>query len=508
MQHLISVLLLAMATPALASSLSLSELPSEAGFKISSSTSLDSLGSGGIGSAGDLNGDGLNDFFVVRNGGEGGVLVVLGSAAGFVGDYGVDVNAWSGGFEVRGSIAGGYIETASAVGDINGDGYDDLALGAPNSFPISSGYACILFGRSSFPAQMSTDALSHSACFSGGQEYDNVGYSISAAGDFNGDGFDDFAITAPLANFGDTDSGSVYLVFGQSLFPSQVEFGATTGVTFSRFDGLAQGDYFGMSVAHGDFNGDGKSDLAIGAEDVQGAQGPGGSVYVVYGQSEPLDAVIPADTISGNLGFEVTSVSLYGNLGRTLATGNFNGDGYDDLLVGDGNGGGDSSVVLGSAVIIFGSPRRNQELSVGVLNGLNGTVIQGVLLSDRLGERVGSAGDFNGDGIEDLLLGALGDSRVAASAGSVRILYGRPVGQWSALMNVDQFGDAEVVDVQGASASGQCGVRVSGAGDFDRDYKHDVIVSCNGEGALDEYMGAVYVLHGQFVPVVFKSGFD
>jgi hypothetical protein len=485
----------------------LAETMPPVGFRIDADTQYDSLGRyGGVGSAGDLNGDGIGDFYLVRESNGGAVLVVMGRDEPFEGPYGMDVASWGGGFSLRGSFAGGYVSTAEHAGDVNDDGFDDLLFGAPWNFPYVSGYSCVLFGREAFPDSLRTDAANlGTTCFSGSNAYDNIGRHLSAVGDVDGDGYADFVIAAPLADNAAPNSGSVYLVFGQPEFPAHVQLDNPEGVRVIRFDGASTNDRFGGSVAYADMDGDGYTDIAIGAEDADGGTGRSGVVYVIHGRPDWPEATVSAEEIPHSYGFRIVSSSATGTLGRSLAGGDFNGDRLGDLVLGDGLG---LMNWVGNAHVVFGTPeRRSGTLSVAELDGSNGFSITGIHPFDRTGEWVGNAGDFNGNGIEDFVLAGIYEDTPASSAGVAHLVFGRK-GPRAASMRMDELTGSERLSLMGSQQNGQCGVSSASAGDIDRSYSNHLMIACNGEGPPGEWMGSVYVLKGEFIRTIFSDGLE
>lgn len=214
------------------------------------------------------------------------------------------------GFRLDGVVSEEYSGTSvSGIGDINGDGIDDLIIGAYGAGGFS-GRSYVVFGRStgSFAAAINLSTLNGSNGF----RLDGVGQSgrdVSGAGDVNGDGVDDLIIGAPAAGLG--SSGSSYVVFGRrgSGFASAISLSSLDGSNGFRLDGAA-GDVSGVAVsAAGDINGDGLDDLVIGANRANPNGTDSGSSYVVFGRGTGFDAVINLATLNGSNGFRLDGVA-------------------------------------------------------------------------------------------------------------------------------------------------------------------------------------------------------
>ena len=199
----------------------------------------------------------------------------------------------SNGFQINGETAGDYSGySVSSAGDVNGDGFDDLIIGADGANPHGndSGASYVVFGKASgFAANLNLSSLNGSNGFqiSGEAAGDFSGLSVSSAGDVNGDGFDDLIIGADGANPHGNDSGASYVVFGKaSGFAANLNLSSLNGGNGFQISGEAAGDYSGRSVSSaGDINGDGFDDLIIGADGANPHGNNSGAAYVVFGKA-------------------------------------------------------------------------------------------------------------------------------------------------------------------------------------------------------------------------------
>jgi Ca2+-binding RTX toxin-like protein len=221
-------------------------------------------------------------------------------------------------------------------------------------------------------------------------------------------------------------------VFGKSgtAFPASFALSGLDGSNGFRLAGLQGGDQLGRSVAAaGDVNGDGLADLIVGAP-YSGFNGVrSGSAYVVFGRSGPMADSFDLALLDGSNGFVVRGAKTHAFLGFAVSTaGDFNGDGVDDLLVGSV---GVSNA--GSAYLIYGrDPDRHGSfapvLEVANLDGWDGFRIDGAMTGDLFGRVVSGGGDINGDGLDDLVISAPNaDAGAIDRAGATYIVYGRPI---------------------------------------------------------------------------------
>ncbi|KJV05885.1 beta strand repeat-containing protein [Methylocucumis oryzae] len=257
-----------------------------------------------------------------------------------------------------------------------------------------------------------------------------LGTSVSDAGDVNGDGYGDLIISMPFkgATLGGDATGESYVVFGgdSGWATSAAEIDAANGAKGFKLVGsdgdivnLIPGDYSGWSVGSaGDFDGDGLSDLAVSSTN-------GLTTYVVFGKSTWQDTVdmtalvTTEGTLSATQGFTITdglfgAAQGMGNFGFSVSSaGDVNGDGYDDLIIGepgDINNPAQTDASAGAAYVIYGkgSGFSDIDLSASSLDGSNGFEIEGASAYEHLGNSVSGAGDLNGDGFDDLIVGASG----------------------------------------------------------------------------------------------------
>jgi hypothetical protein len=315
-----------------------------------------------VSGAGDVNGDGISDVIVgewIMNSFRYDSFVVFGSRDGFPATVNSSSSPLDGsnGFTIRG--AG---DNVSGVGDINGDGIDDLIV---NNYPANN---YVVFGsREGFPSTLNPSTLDGSNGFNidTNTPPSSIGSSkkISGAGDINGDGISDLIIGA---------SDASYVVYG-----SRAGFSSNFDVsTLDGSNGFTINTGYTVSDA-GDINGDGTDDLIVGKN-------------VIFGNSQGFPASVDISTLNGVNGFSINGASNGTNAGDV------NGDGINDLILSNGTN---------QSYVVFGSREGfSATLDVSNLNGVNGYTINGA------GYAVSGAGDFNGDGVDDVLIGGASTS--------------------------------------------------------------------------------------------------
>lgn len=371
---------------------------------------------------------------------------------------------------------------AVGVGDINGDGYDDVAL-ANNSADDTEGLITVAFGapRKRLPRTVELTTLDGRNGFRVNSDEQYVNSPLGGGGDIDGDGFDDIAI-------GNDDSATVWILYGRKRFPAEVTYGSDPGGRKAlKVTSPKKNATFPTSVAIiGDMNGDGFDDFAIGDREARTDGGKTGAVYVVFGRakSDTPDALSIRD-LDGRNGFRLDGVAVGDATGSLVApAGDVNGDGLADLLVGARYADPAGRRNAGKVYVVFGRKGRlAASMRLAKLDGSNGYTIPGVLAGDSLG-RNGSAwtaGDVNRDGVDDFVLSAA-ESRNAYVARAALVVFGEKRKSFPKSLDLKRLNGKNGFRVRFS------GIPVAGVGDVNGDGFDDAMFSGGYEPKQDGYL--------------------
>ncbi|MBB71468.1 MAG: hypothetical protein CMF50_03620, partial [Legionellales bacterium] len=388
-----------------------------------------------VAGGGDFNADGYTDIIIGanQNGGLGEAYVLFGSSAGFTDPLGLPSSlTGSNGFAVSGINAGGILSRVGNVGDVNGDGLDDVGMGALLSDPngvTNAGEAYVIFAtKDTMPSayDLSSPTVTNHLTIQGVNQDGNLGRLITSAGDVNNDGFDDIIIGAPELSSGGTIS-QAYVVFGSAtgLLGSTLDVSTLNGTNGFSITGIDPNDRLGRAIDGGDINGDGFSDIIIGASLANPNGNDSGQAYVIFGKASGFAADIDPSALNGTDGFRLNGIATGENAGQSVAVvGDVNADGYNDFVVTarDGGPGGN-----GEAYLIFGSADPfPADIELSSLNGVRGLrLLSSVADSNRFGQWVNAAGDTNGDGFDDFIIADREADPNGADSGRTFLYYGQ-----------------------------------------------------------------------------------
>ena len=382
-----------------------------------------------VASAGDVNGDGYSDILIGEvnfdnsETDEGAALIYYGSSD--TATIGIqresDVKDLQYGF------------TVACAGDINGDGLSDYLVGT--QFHVN-GQA---YGGATY---VYTSGLA-STILESNVSNSQMGFSISSAGDVNGDGFSDIIVGAPTYTNGQSNEGAAYIYYG-----------SLTGIntaTFTKVESNQTGAQMGYAVSSaGDVNGDGFADILVGAKFYDNGQTNEGAAYLYYGSATGVNIstllILESNQADANFGSAVS------------AAGDVNGDGFSDILVGSplyDNGQTDE----GGVFVYYGS--------IAGINANQYTFLEANQTNSNYGNAIATAGDINGDGFSDILVGASKFDNGQTDEGAVFIYYGNSAG-------INSLPD---VQLESDQTNKKFGSIVASAGDVNGDGYSDFLIS-------------------------------
>ena len=459
-----------------------------------------------VATVGDVDGDGFDDIVVGEGGGylggggyynvAGMAYVINGKGSGHADIELEDIDAGGaadgGSYVYGGSQYAGVGYAVSGIGDINGDGFQDFALGAPRAqTPFTTytddGKAYIVFGDGSLPdidiaAMAATDGFTVNGLYGAGDE---LGWTATGGGDLNGDGFDDVVISSTYG----LESGETFVIFGGAGPFADVDRSGGTPDAAWTFTGAVTSsvnDTRGtMAATGGDIDGDGFDDLILGYRSFDAPAKPGAGKVEVWlgGAGAPVSGGVLTGAATGD------------NAGRRVANaGDVNGDGYDDIAISA------PSIVNGAngmAYVVFGKPGGVGTVDLSAL--VDGFAILGDDAFDHIATDIKAAGDVNGDGFDDVILSTW---YADTGAGEAYVIFGK-AGATNSFADVD-LGALTIADgfrIIPEGAGDGLGGAVSSAGDLDGDGYDDLLIGAQSAedvtgGGGTAGAGRAYVIFG------------
>ncbi|MGB7933508.1 MAG: integrin alpha [Gammaproteobacteria bacterium] len=446
-----------------------------------------------VAGAGDVNGDGYDDVIVgawrydAGETDEGAAFIFHGSATGIA-----DATPATAHTRLESDQAGAEMgEYVAGAGDVNGDGYDDVIVGSwhYDAGETDEGAAFVFYGSAAGIAN-GTPATTRTR-LEGDQADAEFGVNVGAAGDINGDGYDDVIVGAPHYDAGETDEGAAFIFLGSAAGIAN----ATPATARTRFTGEQAGAQMGNSVAGaGDVNGDGFADVIVGAHTLDAGETDEGAAFVFYGSAAGIADGTPATArtrLEGNQAEAWMGVSVGG-------AGDVNGDGFDDVIVGARRyDAGETDE--GVAFIFHGS-------AAGIADGTPATArtrIAGDQAGAWMGHSVDGVGDVNGDGYDDVIVGAMRYDTDASFMGWGRHLLNDKSDEGAAFLflgsasGIEDASPATAYAVfENDQANANMGYGASGAGDVNGDGYDDVIVGAYHYSCGQKNEGAAFVFLG------------
>ncbi len=437
-----------------------------------------------VSAAGDLNGDGLNEFLIASPGyqsGTGKVYVFPGLPYGWSSPLnpGLALARITGQHE-----ADNFGQVMAPTGDVNGDGFDDILLSAFTWYPSegnTAGGIALVLGRSY--GETWPSLLTAADAFFTGPDNSQSGRAVTGLGDVDGDGFDDFAIGSPYADHEGTNEGAVFVYYGGEAMD-----GGTLAAAPTILYGEADNDTFGTAVQGvGDVDGDGFPDLVVGAPDSDVNGSKSGTLYLFSGGARWPAEVTVADAVAVIRGDEENR-QCAANLARPT---DFNGDGWMDLVIGDRHP--DLFGGVGVAVFIFqGGP--GGALAQGgefTLNQADAVAVEEGGTDAGRGTPVDLMGDQNGDGKDDLIIGF---EFYGELSGAGVLALGRDFEAGNQVMADVEVYAGEVCGGANPNCGDFAGRAAAGIGDVDGDGQGDALLGAPDRDEENTNGGRAYVL--------------
>ena len=391
-------------------------------------------------------------------------------------------------------------DSVAIVGDVNGDGFDDFAIGAPAGGLVEAGsdpgQLYLFFGEADVDWGPETPLSEADVSWEGNESNDDLGFNVAGPGDWNGDGYDDIVVSAHQFPQGNGFAGRVWLIPGRATgWPAAMVDISTDAIeVFPEADNSSLG--FGLAGI-GDVNDDGLPDFAASSPRSGGADNINsqGTVYVFFGRADPVVALVSSQAdVRLSPGCAACYGSNIGNHtgGNSIAgLGDVNGDGIDDFAIGAPSARPDDGVPLGRVYVVHGRADLAGEVRLEPDAGPRGAAT--IVVGDYAGGDLGiglAGGDLDGDGYADLVVGAPHHDQ--SLHGALYIFRGGPDGLGADLTPSDADYSLEgTIDLESVGF-------MPAIGDFDGDGDADLALGCPespGLNSADARSGRLYLIN-------------
>ncbi|WP_370334485.1 Ig-like domain-containing protein [Parvularcula marina] len=406
-------------------------------------------------------------------------------SAGGLGDV-ISINGDEEGFNAGWRVASG--------GDVNGDGYDDILIGAASNGDVY----LVLGSETGVTLPSNSDSLRDVAAtvFVGLEGSFLQGADIA---DVNGDGIGDIILGDPgvRPEGASIFAGRVYVIYGtmegydETVNVEDISVGEGYFIDGPDNRDVVGGNFsaFGRNLrAGGDLNGDGIGDIIVTSDYAYGGDGFSGRIFTIFGQAGTDTENLNLNDLDGDNGFAVNATRYSDEIGRYFSTGDINGDGIDDLLIGQPQSRfpGEQYAYDGAVYVVYGSDGDiSSELDLDDLDGENGFILRGPS-NFGIGQDVMVLGDLNADGIEDMVFKASANAIPNSSDGEIYIVFGTEVGT-TAIVELEALDPSRIILITSENIRS---TQIINSGDFNGDELVDLLFYNRDQDSYSVLLGS------------------